>query len=531
MQSKLLKQISRSRGEPSPARERYKKLSGHRSNYLIKAMEFSRLTLPTVITARDEVLEKDSTSEAQYGFQSTGAECVNHLANKITMTLFPVGRSFFKLGFDEVAKKALLKDQFDPIQLQSLLIEAEKRCATYQDKVAARVAYVEIVKNLLIAGNVCPYLPVDGHLQAIQLSHYVVRRDLSGNLVELMTVQRKAFSALSEQVQLGIKSIKGYEAPKEDDEVEIYNWILRKDKDTYKVAQATCDVVIKEVQEISAKNLPWIPLMWNHSSGADYGTGHVEDYAGALYVVDFLSEALTKGMALMSDIKYLVHHGATTDIDELSSSPTGEWCYGNIDDIDILQLAKYADMTPIMDVLREYEKRLGRAFLLSSVARRDAERVTTLELRYDAQELETALGGVYSLLAQTFQTPLAWIYLNRVNFSLGRDVVMPEITTGLASLAQAGDLEKLDVWNQYMQNAATWPVGVLERADMGKYANFVSLSLSMELPWMRNDEEQAKFAAAQKQAKLEEAAMKGAERAAPNIANKLIPDQGGNENA
>ena len=45
---------------------------------------------------------------------------------------------------------------------------------------------------------------------------------------------------------------------------------------------------------------------------------------------------------------------------------------------------------------------------------RSAERVTAEEVRYMAQELETALGGVYSILSQEFQYPFVNLLLGRM---------------------------------------------------------------------------------------------------------------------
>lgn len=53
------------------------------------------------------------------------------------------------------------------------------------------------------------------------------------------------------------------------------------------------------------------------------------------------------------------------------------------------------------------------AFLLNSAVQRQGERVTAEEIRYVAGELEDTLGGVYSILAQELQLPLAKRLLNQ----------------------------------------------------------------------------------------------------------------------
>jgi len=501
---------------------RYATLSSDRNSYLDRAKEYSRFTLPYVIPNSDDMDRGGAAN--QHGYQGLGAQAVNHLSNKLVITMFPAMKSYFKLAFDEETKAQLVEAGYDPTQLSELLVEAEQRAETYQQKVAARVAYTESFKNLLIAGNVLMYVPIDGNVQAIKLNRYVLQLDLSGKLTELMVLHKKAFSTLTPDVQHGIRSIKGQLAPKNDDIVEIYTWVYRINHNTFAVTQSCSGIQIKDLQEIPENQLPWIPLRWNSCFGEDYGRGLCEDHAGDFYVVEFLSEAIAKGMALMADIKYLVKPGSVTDIDEVSSAPTGEWVFGNLEDIGILQLEKYADFKPISEVLARYERRIGQAFLMNSAVRRDAERVTTVELRIDAQEMEISLGGAYSLLAQTYQHPLTNLYLQRIGFPLFEKVV-PTIVTGLAALGKVGDLDKLQQFTELMQMPQTWPLPVQDRVKWHTYAREVAAGLSMKLSFMMTDEEYAKKQAAEKKAQQNQAVQDAAVNAAPDIVKSQM--QGG----
>lgn len=525
MSVSLLKQIQQGKGSSVKIEGRYQHLSSDRNGYLDRGREYSRLTLPYVLP--DSKNLKRGGAGNQHGFQGIGAQAVNHLANKLTINMFPTGRSFFNLQFDEETKAQLEADGFDPTSLSELLVEAENRCSTLQQKIAARVAYTEAFKNLLICGNVCMFLPADGNLQAIKLDSYVLQRDLSGRLIELIIEQEKAFSTFSKEVQDQIKAIKGTATPEENDNVKIYTWVYRKDRETFVVVQAVEDIVIKDSQEISEDDLPWKPLRWNSSYGEDYGRGLVEDHAGDFYVVEFLSEAIAKGMVLMADIKYFVRPGSQTDIDAAASAPTGEWLFGSLDDIGILQLQKYADYSPIVEVLNDYKRRIGQAFLLNSAVRRDAERVTTVELRIDAQELETSLGGVYSLLAQTMQTPLALLYLNRVGFPLPEGSVLPNIITGLEAFGKMGDLDKIKQYTEMMQLPQLWPPQIQEATNFVIYSREVAAGLSMKMPWQLTEEEvqanREAAAKAQQEQKMGEAAMQAGVQVAP----ELIKQQGG----
>ncbi|MGE3613998.1 MAG: portal protein [Sulfurimonas sp.] len=351
---------------------RYKALSSNRNQYLDAGREYSKLSLPYILPETDGT---QSQGANQHGYQSIMARAVNHLSNKLTATMFPVNRSFFKLGFESNTEADLRAAGYEPTDLAELLVEAEKKAENLQDKYAARVAYVSAFKNLLISGNVCLYVPQKDFIQAISLSHYCCRRSMSGKLIELIIEERKNFSSMTPEIQEMLKKLKGPGVCKDDDPVTLYTWACQIDADTFGVTQSCLGVQIKPWQEIPTDDLPWIPLMWNHTHGEDYGRGLMEDNAGDAYVIEFLSEALAKGMVLMADIKYFLKPGSTIDIDEAIGSPTGQWLSGNIEDVGVLQLEKYADFKPIAEVLAEYKKGIGQAFLMNSAVRRDAERV------------------------------------------------------------------------------------------------------------------------------------------------------------
>lgn len=523
----LLNAVKKGVGTAVDLAGRYSTLAATRNQYLDRGREYSRFTLPYILPETDGV---QAAGANQHGYQGIGANAVNHLANKLTTTLFPVQRSFFKLEFESEAKASLQEAGYDPTSLSELLVEAEKRAESLQSKIAARVAYVDAFKNLLISGNVLIYVPDDDKLQAIKLNRYCCRRNTSGSLVELIIEEKKHFSAMSEEVQDILKRLKGPGVCNKDEEVTLYTWVCRTSKGKFGVTQSCIGVQIKPFQEVEEADLPWIPLMWNHTNGEDYGRGLVEDHAGDFYVIEFLSEALAKGMALMADIKYFLRDGSTIDIDHVVGSPVGEWIHGNIEDIGVLQLEKYADFTPIDTVLTKYERRIGQAFLINSAVRRDAERVTTVELRIDAQELETSLGGVYSLLAQTMQSPLAYRYLKEVGFPLPKEFVLPQIVTGLAALGRVGDLDKIKQFTEMMQLPQAWPLPVQERTKWDVYAREVAAGLSMKMPWMMTDEEwkakQEELAKQQQQQALLQAGAGMAEKAGPELINQVMQGNG-----
>ena len=86
--------------------------------------------------------------------------------------------------------------------------------------------------------------------------------------------------------------------------------------------------------------------------------------------------------------------------------------------------------------------------MLNSAVQRNAERVTAEEVRFMAQELETSLGGVYSILSQELQLPLIKILIFRMEKQgrmpvFPKNVIKPQIITGMEALGRGQDLNKL----------------------------------------------------------------------------------------
>jgi hypothetical protein len=169
---------------------------------------------------------------------------------------------------------------------------------------------------------------------------------------------------------------------------------------------------------------------------------------------------------------------------------------------------------------------LASAFLLNSSVQRAAERVTAEEVRYMAQELETALGGVYSILSQEFQLPLINLLLNTLVKQgkmpkMPKDSVKPTVVTGIEALGRGQDLNKLATFLQYLQ-----PLGaevIASEMNLNDYIDRLAASLGIDTSGLiKSEEQKAQEQAMQQQMmqqqQMEQAAMGAAQAAAPQIA-------------
>ena len=145
---------------------------------------------------------------------------------------------------------------------------------------------------------------------------------------------------------------------------------------------------------------------------------------------------------------------------------------------------------------------------MNSSIRRDAERVTAEEIRIAHQELEIALGGVYSVLSQEFQLPLVELLMNKMQKEkkipeLPAEGLKPLIITGVEALGRGEDLNKLGMFLQQLS-----PLGpeVLQELNVSDYITRLAGSLGIDTEGLVKTEEQKELemqAAQQQQAHMQ----------------------------
>jgi hypothetical protein len=211
---------------------------------------------------------------------------------------------------------------------------------------------------------------------------------------------------------------------------------------------------------------PIHPLVWDLADEHDYGTGLVEDYAGDFGTLSTLSEAEVKAAILSSDYRWLANPAGITDIAQFKNSQTGDVLAGKKDDLTLVSLVNGGALEQLGKAADKYIRRIGMAFLLGTAVTRDAERVTAEEIRMQATELETALGGVYSRLAVDLQLPLVRWLLGQTKIDISGTSLVPTITTGLAALSRAADAQALVTFLQDLAGVAQMPPDVLARLQL-----------------------------------------------------------------
>ena len=455
----------------------YSKLESDRRPYLDRAQECSALTIPSL-------LPKDGhspSSKLPTPWQGVGARGLNNLASKLLLALLPPNSPFFRLSIDDFTLEELTQQEGMRAKVEEGLNKIERSVMNEIEGTALRVGVFEGLKHLLVAGNVLFYLPPQGGIRVFHLDRYVVRRDPMGNVLDIITKENVSKDALPESLELP----EGSESkdPAGQKSVELYTHIYRKGN-RWQVYQEVKGIEVPGTKgSYPIDKCPWIPVRLTKIDGENYGRGYVEEYLGDLKSLEGLTQAIVEGAAAAAKILFLVKPNGTTSMRDVAEAESGAFREGNADDITVLQLQKFNDFRVALDSVTQINERLSFAFLLNSAVQRNGERVTAEEIRYMANELETALGGLYSVLSQELQLPL----VNRIMYQMEKTkrlpklpdgVVKPVVVTGIEALGRGNDLNKLTQFAELAGMAAQLPPEI-DKSDFLKRAG-TALGIDMK---------------------------------------------------
>ena len=433
------------------ARNRYSRLTSYRQQFLDEAVECARLTLPYLII--DDVT-RTTFNKVKTPWQSVGAKCVVTLASKLMLALLPPQTTFFKFQI----RDDKLGDEL-PAEVRSELdLSFAKMERMVMDSIAAssdRVTIHQAIKHLVVGGNALLFMGKAG-VKHYPLNRYVIDRDGNGNVIEIVTKELihedllpdnfKAKAQQAREINGDTDNSVSYEK-----ECEVYTHVVLQGN-RWVWHQEAYDQIIPGSQGKAPKDAsPWLALRFNTVDGESYGRGRVGEFLGDFKSLDALSQALVEGSAAAAKVVFTVSPSSMTKPQALAAAGNGAIIAGRPDDIGVVQVGKSMDFSTAAAMIGDYERRLLEAFLVMNP--RQAERVTAEEIRLTQLELESSLGGLFSLLTVEFLVP----YLNRKLLVLQRtgelprypkDIVNPTIVAGINSLGRGQDQQSLTMFLQ-----------------------------------------------------------------------------------
>lgn len=502
------------------AKARFNHFNTKRSASLDRARDCAELTIPSL-------LPPSGTTESTplyTPYQGLGARGVNNLASKLVLTLLPPNAPFFRLAIDQKTLAEMGQDEAAKTAIERELAKLERIIMGEVETTNARTVLYEVLKHLIVTGNGLLYMPPEGGMRLFKLDQYVVRRDGMGTVMEILIKESISPATLSPEVQAAVGVNVNEEKEKN---VDIYTIVLRKEG-KWLHRQEVNDVVVPG----SEGNVPidqphYLALRLSALAGEDYGRGLVEEYLGDLRSLEGLHKSIVTAAAAASKVVFLLNPNATTRKKDLAFSESGDIVQGNETDVSVLKVDKSPDFRVAMEVIEQISQRLAQAFLMNTSIQRNAERVTAEEIRYMAQELEDALGGIYSVLSQELQLP----YVRRLMTQLTRQKklpalpkgqVSPMITTGLEALGRGHDIAKL---RELLSDLA--PLGeqaIATYLNVGDYIQRAATARGVAPDGLiRTDEE---IAMQQQQAQMQQLAQAAGPGAIQEVVKGAVNNQG-----
>lgn len=425
----------------------------YRDTYAIyKAEQYAKFTIPSLMVDPLRGHKGASADGIEHDFQSVGAFLVNNLASKIVSALFPANMPYFKLELSPELEEAAADEGVSTSELQGRLSELERDSTKQVFLHGGQHKLTRAVKLLIVAGDCLIYRDSVTKKFVVWTRHsFSVKRDAMGDLDTIVLKQRFDWAELSEDLQKDLRK-KTHKVYEDDSTVELYTVIKTVQgtpNNTVQVWHEVDSVQVGETAEYAEHLSPYIVPAWNLADGENYARGLIEEYAGDFARLSLVTEQL--GLYELDSLKMLnlVDESAGGVVDDYQEAESGDYVPGKANAVQAVESGDYNKMAAINNSISSVVQRLSQAFMFTG-NQRDSERTTATEVQYVAREADTTLGGVYSLLAESMQAPLAYLSIaetvqgNRgMLLGLLARNFKPSITTGIPAMSRSADTVNL----------------------------------------------------------------------------------------
>lgn len=448
-----------------------------------KCEQFATYTLPGMFV--DPLLQ--TPQQIQHDFQSVGGLLVNNLSSKLVGSLFPAGVPFFKNTPSKELKARAEKRGHNDQELQNFLAQIEREATERLFLNAATAKLTRAIKLLIITGNVLMYRDSKTAKFVVWgLRSFVVRRTAAGDWRCIVLKQRMRFDELDQYVRNDYAAkVPGAEL-NPSRTLDLYTVIEKQPGDVNAKVVTWNEIDNHRVGPESSypEHLsPWVCATWNLSDGEHYGRGMVEDYTGDFAKLSLVSEQMGLYELESLSLLNLVDEAAGGVVDEYQEADTGDFVRGKTEAVTSYERGDYNKIQAVAERLGDVIQRLAQAFMYTGNTR-DAERVTAEEIRATAREAEHTLGGVYSLLAEQLQAPLAYLCMSEVSDDLLPGLIYkaykPTIITGIPALSRAVQIQNLLAATQEAAAIVPALVQLDNRIDGSKVMNLIYNSRSVD---------------------------------------------------
>ena len=508
--------------------KKYSSLCEKRQWFLNRAWDAAEITIPFILP-RNYNLDQELPTP----YQGIGARGVNNLAAKLLLTLFPPNSPFFKFQIDDFTLQEL---QAQRAPIEEGLNAMERAVMDEVEAKAMRVPLNECLRHLIITGNCLLHANKNNKVRVFHLDQYCVRRDPQGEMLEVKVLEKMSRELYRDVFDSAPPNETGTSSDSQEKQLNLYTVVRRKDNKIHVHQEVNNKKIPNTDSTYPLDKNPWLPLRFSSIDGEDYGRGFVEEYLGDLRALEGLSKAILEGSAAAARAIFLVRPNGTTKLKTISQAPNLAVRQGSAEDVTVLQMQKFNDFRVAQETIAQTERRLAAAFMLNQSVQRDAERVTAEEIRFLANELETSLGGIYSLLSHELQLPLikriiAVLERTKKLPKLPEGAVEPVIITGFEALGRGNDANKLAT---FLQTAASilGPEAVLTYTNASDALKRLGVGFGIDMKGLIKPEEQVQQEqkAQQQQQMMAQAGLAATPNAVNQVGEMMREGPDGNKN-
>lgn len=416
--------------EEITAKDRFSNLDSDRGSTIDRAVLCSELTVPYLFMEDGSSAQDDLSREYVQGF---GAKLVNNLVGKFALTILPPAQPFYRFSPTEEALQKVTEGDTNFInEVEKILSQKEEAVLRFINKSRFREALYPAIRLSIVTGDSLIEIQDDDKYRVFNMYNYVIKRDSSGNIIDLVIKEMINKNAVPDDINVG---------DTQEEEIELYT------------RMELVDGVFNFYQEIDGNKFnektykefseKFISLPFSYVLGEDYGRSYVEEHLGTFISLNKNLKIIVESGVVNAKTLFTVNPNGMTKYKDFVNAKNGDVIIGNETDIGVVRTNKFNDLQITYSLVQDYKKELSEAFLMGSSAVRDAERVTAREIQMIANELETSFGGIYTYLSGNVQLPIIKLALSRLDIKLANDVEVV-ITAGVEALGRNVEINKLN---------------------------------------------------------------------------------------
>lgn len=450
-------------GLGQPAEDFYRTWSAKRTGPVARARRLADITIPSVFPPENWESEDDDLETTN---QSVNSFAINSLSNKLTLAALPPNLPMAKYTLIESKFGEDIKQNPELYsQVQYALSRREEAHRERLKSTTARDVYGTAMRLLLVTGNQCTIFTDIDSPRSYNMHSYVTLRDGGGVPIVTVLEDYVSFAVADEDIRDAAQrhwaaTGNAHSTAKDDWSRDIKIYHCQKlitnddgDKEWVYWQEVEGGEVVEGTEAYSPFEVPsMMPSGLIHVTGSNWCLPYALDYEGDLQAVENFASALQDGAAALAWFLFFVNPTGHTNLKDVQEADNLEVLSGRAEDVTTLQANKAADLSVVSQEFANASRRLGYAFALQTAIQRTGERVTAEEWQRMSQELDQAMGGLYTALSQGYQRwfVLRFIHLHEMEDKelgdLPEGSVQLGVVTGLDSIGQSTEHSNLMDW-------------------------------------------------------------------------------------